>query len=143
MASGDVINDGSEILLRNIHPSWMDRGKPTSQAFRPMPKDAGQLSVDRGSKCLPLAAFELHVSKVDQVGERLRSAGVYGLSVGECAECGLPSVDDPLTGIVGQVDNPNHAYIDFRSVELKVYEKTSKKLKALALQRGVLYEPTE
>ena len=33
------------ILLRQIHPIWIQQGRVTSQAFRPTPKDENKLSV--------------------------------------------------------------------------------------------------
>lgn len=36
------------LLLHQIHPSFIQYGRVTSQAFRPTPKDEGFLSVDDG-----------------------------------------------------------------------------------------------
>lgn len=36
------------LLLRQIHPTFIQYGRVTSQAFRPTPKDEDQLSVDNG-----------------------------------------------------------------------------------------------
>ena len=38
------------LLLRQIHPSFVQKGRVTSQAFRPTPKDEHLLSVDNGDK---------------------------------------------------------------------------------------------
>ena len=57
---GPQLTDPGEVLFRQVHPSWIQAGKPTSQAFRPTPKDRGLLSVSRSSKTTASAAFELH-----------------------------------------------------------------------------------
>ncbi len=38
------------LLLRQIHPSFVQDGRVTSQAFRPTPKDELRLSVDDGDR---------------------------------------------------------------------------------------------
>ena len=41
------------LLHRMVHPTWLQNGLPTSQTFRPTPKDAGRLSVYDGSQIPP------------------------------------------------------------------------------------------
>ena len=60
MVLGPRLTDADEQLFRQVHPSWIQAGKPTSQAFKPTPKDEGLLSVSRGAKTSAAAAFELH-----------------------------------------------------------------------------------
>ena len=38
------------LLLRQIHPGFIQGGRVTSQAFRPTPKDEFLLSVDNGDR---------------------------------------------------------------------------------------------
>jgi hypothetical protein len=42
-----AVND-STLLLRQIHPGFFQYGRPSSQAFRPTPKDEKMLSVYDG-----------------------------------------------------------------------------------------------
>jgi len=86
------LSDDEELLFRQVHPSFVRDGRPSSQAFRPTAKDAGKLSVSRGSLTTPDRAFKLHTE-----GLGLRSAGTWAVSVGECREEGLNVLPDPLT----------------------------------------------
>jgi|GEM_PF-2963774 len=53
----------SDLLLRQIHPGFIQRGRATSQAFRPTPKDEGQLSVYNGNMIEPQPVWQ-HYSEV-------------------------------------------------------------------------------
>ena len=48
---------GDTLLLRQIHPSFVQDGRVTSQAFRPTPKDDAQLSAYDGDQITPVAAW--------------------------------------------------------------------------------------
>ena len=52
------------LLLRQIHPSFIQQGRVTSQAFRPTPKDEMKLSVYDGDQMTPEEAFEHFVGFV-------------------------------------------------------------------------------
>jgi hypothetical protein len=41
---------GTTLLLRQVHPSFVQAGRVTSQAFRPTPKDESLLSVYDGDQ---------------------------------------------------------------------------------------------
>jgi hypothetical protein len=56
----EVLTDDGELLYRQVHPSFVRDGRPTSQAFRPTPKDENKLSVARGSLTTEKAAYEHH-----------------------------------------------------------------------------------
>ena len=43
------MTEGLRLLHRQVHPSWIQEGRITSQAFSPTPKDLGLLSVYLGS----------------------------------------------------------------------------------------------
>lgn len=121
---------GNTVLLRQVHPGWMQAGVVTSQAFRPTPKDDAKLSVYDGDLIDPQAAF-LHFTAVWQ----LASVGVVGIAVVECDDLSLPSRPDPLA------DCPEHAIVDFGVLSENDRVKRSKKLKAKAEARGWLYLP--
>ena len=69
---------GTTRLLRQIHPSFVQAGFVTSQAFRPTPKDESKLSVYDGDRITPEAAYT-HYTTVWE----LASAGVLAVTVDE------------------------------------------------------------
>ena len=122
-----------ELLYRQINPGFVHDSRVTSQAFRPTPKDEGQLSVSVSSLTSPQGAYELYTAQ-----RQLESAGVMAISQAECSELGLPVVPDPLTA---PVNDPAHALVDFRQSGKSQIEKKSKKLGRKANARGWVYLP--
>jgi hypothetical protein len=114
-------------LLRQIHPSFIQEGRATSQAFRPTAKDNNRLSVYNGSLIDPEASW-LHYT--EQL--RFASAGVLAITYGEC-------ITEQLSIIEDGVPFPEHCSIDFSGLESSEMTKKSKKLSALARDRGWLY----
>ncbi|MDP8999470.1 MAG: hypothetical protein M3O46_05100 [Myxococcota bacterium] len=102
------LSDDEELLFRQVHPSFVRDGRPSSQAFRPTAKDEGKLSVARGSLTTAAGAFELHTA-----GLGLPSAGTWAVTVGECREQALSVLPDPLTSPPETVADPAHALVDF------------------------------
>lgn len=129
----DRLSDENEILFRQIHPSFMADGHPSSQPFQPTEKDDNKLSVDRAAITDAAGAFALHI------GNGHMSAAVYGLSVGEFMECDLPCVPDPLKATGHQAANPAHAYADFSHHGTNKKKTLAKRLKLKALARGCLH----
>ena len=119
----------STIMLRQVHPSFMDGEEPTSQAFVPFPKDKDKLSVDDGTKTSPEAAYTHYTTVL-----KLSSTGVWGISETDVVSTGLTSGPDPLP------DNPAHALIDFMGLSGKEQRKKAKLLLAFALERGCLHK---
>lgn len=118
------------LLLRQIHPSFVQQGRVTSQAFRPTPKDEHRLSVYDGDMIEPPPAYEHYTGTLGHA-----SVGVMAVSVAECAGLNLPAVSDPEPF-------PEHAVIDFTGFEKRLVEKKAKLLKARAEQRDWLYRET-
>jgi hypothetical protein len=116
------------LLLRQVHPSFIQAGRVTSQAFRPTPKDELLLSVYDGDQ---ISAEESWRHFTNQ--EHCRSAGVLAVTVGECTIEALPTR-------LAQELFPQHAVIDFAGLSYNQIEKNGKKLKARAEVRGWLYE---
>ena len=112
------------LLLRQVHPSFIQQGRVTSQEFRPTPKDESLLSVYDDSQISAEFSWKQFTSL-----ENCRSAGVLALTVGECEAESLPVRADP-------VRFPEHAVIDFKDLSENQVEKKSKKLKAKAETRG-------
>lgn len=117
-------------LLRQIHPSFVQNGYPTSQAFRPTPKDESKLSGYDGDRIGAEASFVHYTTTWNLV-----SSGTMAVTVDECVTEELPSRSDPLE------DCPEHTVIDFTGFVDKRCHKKSKKLQAKARDRGWLHQP--
>lgn len=117
------------LLLRQVHPSFVQSGRVTSQAFRPTPKDAFFLSVYDGDQITPENSW-IHFTSQDKCS----STGVMGVTVSECEAEMLPVRTDP-------VPFPEHVVIDFTGFSENQIEKKCKKLRAKAQARGWLYRP--
>jgi len=115
------------LLLRQIHPGFVQDGRPSSQAFRPTPKDEQKLSVYDGDQISPADAFEHYTESL-----KLDSRGVLAVSMAECGTLKLPVTPDPEPF-------PEHAQIDFSAYGKSAIEKKAKLLKAKAESRGWLY----
>ena len=114
-------------LLRQVHPQFVQQGKPSSQVFRPTPKDEKLLSVYDGDQIGPSDAFEHYTNRLG-----FSSIGILAVTVGECQTCELKSRPDPPAF-------PEHAVIDFREYGERETKKKAKQLKAFANRRGWLY----
>lgn len=125
-----LLVDLVELLHRQVHPSFIRDGRPTSAAFRPTPKDGGELSVSRGSILSPQEAHQAYVASGPA------SAGVWSVSVGEVEAAGLHAYEDKLP------DAPAHAVIDFKPLASNgMRDRTADLLKRAALARCVLFQP--
>ena len=122
---------GSTLLLRQIHPSFVQNGHTTSQAFRPTPKDESKLSVYDGDHIAADVAWAHYTS---QLG--LASVGTMAIAVSECEAEGLAASPDPIPF-------PEHCVIDFTGLSDKECIRKSKKLQAKAAVRGWLFRPPE
>lgn len=128
MADELPLDDGDELLHRQVHPSFLQKGRVSSQAFRPTPKDEGMLSVSRGSLSSAEEAYLLYTGD-----KGLESVGVWSVTVGECAAVALHAFHDPVTE---PVPDPAHSFVDFRDATTSGTEKCSKRLAAFARARG-------
>ena len=117
------------LLLRQIHPSFIQAGRITSQAFRPTPKDENKLSVYDGDQITAEAAWRHFTGAPD-----CRSTGVMAVTKGQCVELQL--------GVIANgVPFPEHASIDYSAFAKSEIEKKAKVLKGYAQERGWLYQP--
>ena len=121
------MNDNT-VLLRQIHPSFSQDGRVTSQAFRPTPKDENQLSVYDGDQIAPEPSWEHYTGQLN-----FASVGVMGITVAECATLSLSAQPDPEPF-------PEHAIIDFTAFSKNLIEKKAKRLRAKAVARNWLYQ---
>lgn len=132
----EVLAD-DELLFRQVHPSFLRDGRPSSQAFRPTPKDEGKLSVARGALTTAKGAFEHHTGALG-----LPSAGTWAVMVVECGQQGLPARPDPLSAPPEKVADPAHAIVDFTGVQSKSQiEAKGARLARCAVDRGRLHPP--
>lgn len=137
-AEGDRLTDQAELLYRQVHPSWLKDGQPSSQAFKPTPKDDGRLSTARSALTTAEDAYLHHTGALD-----LQSAGTWAVSIAEVGNepVALAAFGDPVDE---PVPDPAHAFIEFPG-DRKSIETKAKLLRAAAGDRGRLHpiEPNE
>ncbi len=127
------LKNDSEILFRQIHPSFIQDRQISSQPFYPTKKDGDKLSVDRESMTTPAAAFALFTTNGGN------SAAVYGLSVGEFRQEKLGCHADPLEASDSRQANPAHAIADYGAHGTSERKNKGKRLKIKAVARGLLH----
>src|SRR5690349_7390051 len=107
------------LLLRQIHPNFIQADRVTSQAFRPTSKDEQHVSMYDGDQIGPQPAFEYYTEGGNH------SIGVMAVNMAECSELEMSVRPDPEL-------LPEHVMIDFSDFTKKVTEKKAKLLKARA-----------
>ena len=132
--TGLALSNDDELLYRQVHPGFVRDGRVTSQAFRPTPKDDGQLSVALGSLTNAAQAYVHHV-----IALGLKSAGTFAVSVGECRAEELLAYPQPLTAPPEPVADPAHGFLDFRHFSKAKAEAIGARLARRAVERGCLY----
>jgi hypothetical protein len=124
------------LLLRQVHPSFVQAGhissqafSVTSQAFKPTPKDENKLSVYNGDKFSAKASHDHFINPGLN-----KSAGVVAVTPAECNIEGLRCEENniPFDG---------HAIIDYTGLTSNQIDKKAKKLRTIAVNRGWLYGP--
>lgn len=120
--------ESETLLLRQIHPSFVQDGRPTSQAFRPTSKDESLLSVEDGSRITPAKSWERYTAFPDR-----RSAGIMAITFAECSAEQLPVIEDG-------VPFPEHCSVDFSGLPVKSVERKSKILVRQAIKRDWLFK---
>lgn len=114
-------------LLRQIHPKFVKQGRVTSQAFKPMPKDEGKLSVYDGDMITSADSWKHYRER------KLESVGVRAVTVAECNNEQLQVRSSPE-------DFLEHAEIDFTDLSRNECESKSKRLRNAAEARGWLFQ---
>lgn len=115
------------LILRQVHPSFVQEGRVTSQAFRPTPKDDKKLSAYHGDKVTPAQSWEHFTQQPD-----CKSAGVMAASHAEC-------IAKELTVEADGIPFPEHVSIDFSQYEENDIKKKAKLLARDADARGWLH----
>ncbi len=119
------------LLLRQVHPSWVQEGRITSQVFKPTPKDTKKLSVYNGDLTEAQQSWE-HYTHM-----QFQSIGVLAVTVGECDRHELETNPDPIP------NNKAHAIINFKPYSESDIKKKAKSLTRIASERGWRYQPHE
>ena len=117
------------LLFRQVHPSWLRNGEPTSQAFNPTAKDKGYLSVYDGDL---ITAEESWLHYTQELG--LASVGVIAVTFAECAALELPVTPDPAPF-------PSHVIIHFTGYTNARIRNKAQLLSRFANQRSWQYRP--
>lgn len=115
------------LLLRQVHPSWVQQGRVTSQLFRPAPKDEKRLSVYDGDLITAGKAWGHFTGTLGYA-----SVGVMAVAVKECQQHGLSAASDPEPF-------PEHAVIDYSAFSENEIRTKAKHLRAAAEARGWQY----
>lgn len=120
--------DPDTLLLRQVHPAFVQSERITSQVFYPTEKDNNRLSTYSSEKFSAPDAFNHYTSEL-----KLEAAGVVAVSCDECDTEELPYVEDndPFDG---------HCYIDYNGLSNNKKKTKSKILKRRAEDRGWLYQ---
>lgn len=118
------------LLLRQVHPKFMNGAVVTSQAFMPFPRDDGKLSVYDGSQ---IGAADAYLHYTQTLGNQ--SCGVWAVTKLEADTEGVKGAPDPLPTF------PAHAIIDFGSMSERMCRKIAKRLKTIANARGCQFDP--
>ena len=117
------------LLHRQVHPSWVQEGRATSQVFKPTSKDEKCLSVYDGDQIDAEAAWRHYVET-----SGYNSIGILAVTVGECENLELTVAPDPDAF-------PEHVCIDFRGLAKRQIEKKAKTLNSKARSRGWQFCP--
>ncbi|MDP9411694.1 MAG: hypothetical protein M3P70_14610 [Actinomycetota bacterium] len=132
-----LVEEPDELLWRQVHPTWVEDGIPTSQAFKPATADEDKPSVARSSVHTAEEAYRWHTETAER-----KSVGTWGVEVGECViEARLRVVDDSRAQDAPPTRSPAHAYLDFRSHTKGEVKLAGAALLAAALRRGQVYAP--
>jgi hypothetical protein len=122
------VNDRT-LLLRQVHPTFVQNGEIGVVAFRPNDNDKGLLSVYDGDMITAENSFNHWTDSLKK-----KSVGVLAVTVEECTSVKLPSVSSPSE------DNASHAHIDFTEFEKKDQRTKTKALLAFAVARHWLFQ---
>lgn len=115
------------LLYRQVNPSWMQNGEPSSQVFSPTPKDEKKLSVYDGDQ---INAEDSWKHFTNTLG--LSSKGTLAITVSEFEEEDLVVVPDSETF-------KEHTLVDFSDYSKNQIKSKAKKLKQKALDRDWCY----
>jgi len=117
------------LLLRQIHPSFVENERAGYLAFRPTPNHEHMLSVDNGDKITAENSWKRFTVSH-------QSIGVLAVSNGECEAENLPVIEDG-------VPYPEHCSVDFSGLSKSQLKSKAKVLWDKALARGWQFQSSE
>jgi hypothetical protein len=118
---------GATLLLRQIHPAYVQNGDVSSQAFRPTAEHEFKLSMYNGDLIEAKPSW-VHFTTV----QRKESAGVQAVTVSECKAVALRAVESPEIFA-------EHCHIDFSSFGSNQIVQKGRLLRDRAATRGWLF----
>lgn len=121
--------ENNRLLFRQVHPSWIQNGRPSSQTFMPTPKDEYKLSVFDSALISAANCYEYYTSAL-----KLSSVGLVGVTVEE-----LHSTQQTFT--LDGVPIPSHGYIDFNGLSNGQTKRVAQTLQGFAAARPWPYKP--
>lgn len=117
-----------------------------STAFRPSPRDKGDMSVDNGDKVSAEESHQTFTARVNPTtGENLESIGVWAVSKEEAEENGTTVEPSPVEEDLAKNVAANLAHTDIvfpAGLSNGQLQKIGKKLQTIALERGCCYSPS-
>ena len=116
------------LLLRQVHPTFIQMDRITSQVFTPRSTDENRLSVYDGDQITAEAAWLHYTGLLNR-----ESIGVMAVSVSECSSEGLQVNADPSPF-------SEHAVIQFGTLRKGQIQAAAKNLRMAAQQRGWIYK---
>lgn len=129
------------LLHRQVHPSFVRNDRvtsqaflPTSQVFRPTPKDNSLLSVSDGDQISAEQAYLRFIRN-----PLCKSIGTLSVSEEECRFLGVNAIPDPDP----PSEQPDHCFIDFREKSNRQIEKIATCLRNHAVDRDWTFGPTD
>jgi hypothetical protein len=127
------LDDAAELAFRQCPPAFLQDGIPTTQLFHESTGDGGKLSAARSKKVSPKFAYE------ERLAAGGRTAGTYGVSVGEVLREGSRVVDDSATP--GSITKPTgHVFLELRHFSTRLQRRRfANSMRNFALARGRLW----
>lgn len=117
----------STLLLRQIHPAFIQNGEVSSQAFRPTAEHQFKLSVYNGDLIEAKPSW-VHFTTIGNN----QSAGVQAITISECQAIELPAEASPEVFA-------EHCHIDFGGFGSSKISQKSRLLRDRAVKRGWLF----
>ncbi|RQM47129.1 hypothetical protein EHZ19_15865 [Paraburkholderia bannensis] len=115
-------------LFRQVHPSWIQNGRPSSQTFQPTPKDENKLSVYDSDLISAQDSHTYHTQTLN-----LKSDGVLAVTVADVSASGR-------TFTLDGIPIAAHGYIDFQGLSGGQSKKVAQNLLRLALEHPWAYQ---
>lgn len=129
----EILTDPDELVWRNAHPDFYDEGSNslTSQVFRATPKDEKKPSGARETKATASQHFDEFTTVL-----KLKSVGVWAVSVAEVEAEGIRAVYDEHAPTAPKPCTTGHTYFDYTQLSSSKAKQVAGKLRDRAEARG-------